>query len=44
MIVYKYDIIDFSIPVGSRKCFSQSWSEVRATHYCVAWKIRDESI
>ncbi|MDP3465377.1 MAG: restriction endonuclease [Sulfuricurvum sp.] len=44
MITYEYENINFSIPSEFRRYFSEKWGEVKATQYCGALKMGDQTL
>jgi len=44
MIVYEYEKVDQKIPDEFRRYFSEIWGEVRATQFCGALQIGDETL
>lgn len=44
MTVYEYEKVDLKIPEEFRRYFSESWGDVRATQYCGALQIGDETL
>jgi 5-methylcytosine-specific restriction enzyme subunit McrC len=44
MIVHEYEKINLFIPTEFHRCFSEEWGEVKATQYCGALKIGNQTL
>jgi hypothetical protein len=44
MIIHEYETVGLTIPLEFRRYFSENWSEVKATQYCGALTIGNQTL